>query len=422
MVDYRGAAPLDERFEFFSDEWIASGEAELRRLLRRHPDALAGVEYSLSEAFSDAPPHLGLPGNLAGWTLRFSNGDVTVERRPDPSADLVVAGKYQAVLPAAQAVGPTATARAGRLVRHLFGKTAVSSKGAPPPASLAPVLSELHDHFARRTVDNPDLTHRLRSQGLLGKARELARNGYTVLERAIPDSLADELRELSVDIMLSHKSPASRNGRIDCMGLISRGRAFEEIVQHPTLRSIAESSLGGTMILQTVSCAMKAPGPSAVPIHADYVAVPDPYPKFALVGVAVWALDDWTVEAGPTWIIPGSQKRRRAPRPDDALEGGVPILMPKGSVTFFTEGVWHWQGDRTASGNRVSLHNTYQRPFMRQADDFSNIDTVLHRNSPVLSTLTGHDDYFGRSDYMGHDMKRTGYMSRRQRWDAKLAV
>ena len=40
MVDYRGAAPLNERVEFFSDEWIASAEAELQRILRRHPDAL----------------------------------------------------------------------------------------------------------------------------------------------------------------------------------------------------------------------------------------------------------------------------------------------------------------------------------------------------------------------------------------------
>ncbi|WP_293678288.1 phytanoyl-CoA dioxygenase family protein [uncultured Phenylobacterium sp.] len=422
MVDYRGAAPLNERVEFFSTEWIAAAEAELQKIVRRHPEALAGVDYSLSEAFSDAPPHLGAPEGRVGWTLRFSGGGVTVERRPDEAADMVVAGQYQAAMPVAQAVGPIATARAAKLAAHLFGKKALRGRGAPPPPGLALVLRELHDHLARRTVENPDLTHRLGSQGLKRKARELARDGYTVLENAIPHDIADELRELSLDIMLSHKSPGSRNGRIDCMGLISRGRAFEEIVQHPTLRSIAESSLGGAMILQTVSSAMKAPGPSAVPAHADYVAVPAPYPKYALVGVAVWALDDWTVEAGPTWIIPGSQKRRRPPEPGDNLEGGVPILMPKGSVTFFTQGVWHWQGDRTAPGERVSLHNTYQRPFMRQADDFSNIDAVLHRNSPVLSTLTGHDDYFGRSDYMGHDFKRSGYMSRRQRWDAQLAL
>ena len=422
MADYRGGAPLDERVEFFSDEWVATAKAQLERLVQRNPDALEGVRYSLCEAFSNAPPHLGLADNLACWTLRFADGAVQVQRGRDDNPDLVVTGDYQAIMPVAHAVGPIATARASALAQHLFGERALRSRGAPPPpAGLGVILSELHDHLARRTVENPDLGHRLRAQGIVEQARDLARDGYTVLPNAIPEALADELRERSIEEMISHKSPNSRNGRIDCMGLISRGRPFEEIVQHPTLRAIAESSLGGAMILQTVSCAMKAPGPSAVPMHADYVAVPDPYPEFAMVGVAVWALDDWTLEAGPTWIIPGSQTRKRARGARISQDGGVPILMPKGSVTFFTQGVWHWQGDRTASGDRVSLHNTYQRPFMRQADNFQNIDMVLHRNGPVLSTLTGHDDYFGRSDYTGHDFKRSGYMSRRQAWDAKAA-
>jgi hypothetical protein len=422
MADYRGAAPMDERWEFFSDEWVAAAATELTKLVRRHPGDLESVRFSLCEAFANAPPHLGLPDDVASWTLRFSDGAVEVDRRRDENADLIVTGEYQLILPVAQAVGPVAVARAGALMRHLYGDRGLQSRGKPLPEALAPLLSELHDYLARRTVENPDLGHRIRALGLEARAEQLARDGYTVLENAIPHSLTEELRARSIEEMLSHKTHNSRNGRIDCMGLISRGRAFEEIVQHPTLRAVAETSLGSAMILQTVSCAMKAPGPSAVPAHADYVAVPDPYPEFSLVGVAVWALDDWSLEAGPTWIIPGSQTRRRAPRQDDNLEGGVPILMPKGSVTFFAHGVWHWQGDRTAPGDRVSLHNTYQRPFMRQADDFSNIDAILHRNSPVLSGLTGHDDYFGRSDYRGHDFKRAGYMNTRQAWGARFGL
>jgi hypothetical protein len=86
--------------------------------------------------------------------------------------------------------------------------------------------------------------------------------------------------------------------------------------------------------------------------------------------------------------------------------------MPKGSVTFFTQGVWHWQGERTQPGQRVTMHNAYSRPFIRQADDFANIDAVLHRHSPVLSTLAGADDYFGRTTYRGHDHERMAYMYR----------
>jgi len=40
---------------------------------------------------------------------------------------------------------------------------------------------------------------------------------------------------------------------------------------------------------------------------------------------------------------------------------GVPIVMPKGSVVLFTHGVWHWQGDRTEPGDRVTLHAHFNR-------------------------------------------------------------
>jgi hypothetical protein len=85
--------------------------------------------------------------------------------------------------------------------------------------------------------------------------------------------------------------------------------------------------------------------------------------------------------------------------------------MPKGSVTFFTQGVWHWQGERTAPGLRVSMHNAYSRAFVRQADDFTGMDAVFHRNSPVLSMLAGRDDYFGRTSYRGHDPVRMPFMN-----------
>ncbi len=48
------------------------------------------------------------------------------------------------------------------------------------------------------------------------------------------------------------------------------------------------------------------PGLGAIPIHNDYSMVPEPYPEFAMTGVGVWALEDWTVASGPTWISDAS--------------------------------------------------------------------------------------------------------------------
>jgi ectoine hydroxylase-related dioxygenase (phytanoyl-CoA dioxygenase family) len=410
MADPLGASPIPERVEFLSDDWLAAAEGLLGRCVAAWAHELEGVGFSLSEAFSDAPPHLGLDGNLAAWTFRLKDGKVTVKRGRNSNVDLLIEGDYQAMLPVAQAVGPKAMSRAQKQARHVNGQGWVQVKGAFPTGRLADILAELHDYLARRTVENPDLAHRIARQGLTAQVAQLERDGYTVIENAISESFADELRDACLAEGMEHRSGIPKSGRIDCNGLLGRGRCFEEIVQHPKLRTVIESSLGAGMILHTVGGCVMQPGPGAAAPHVDYVAIPEPFPEFAVMGVAVWNFEDWNVAAGPTWIIPGSQDRRRAPKPGESLEGGVPILMPKGSVTFFTQGVWHWQGDRTTPGPRVSMHNAYSRAFMRQADDFSGLDAVFHRNCPVVSSLAGKDDYFGRTSYRGHDYERMNYM------------
>jgi hypothetical protein len=280
------------------------------------------------------------------------------------------------------------------------------------------MLLVLHDYLAQRTVENPDLNFRIARQRLARNVEELQQWGYTVLERAIPAALADELRGLTLDVIQSKGRQISKLKRSDCMGLIVNGRAFEEIAQHPTLRTVMESVLGTGMELSCLSGAVKGPGPSSVPPHTDYSYVPEPYPEFALNGVAVWALDDWTLDSGPTVIVRGSHRLRRAPNPAvDDLSSGTPVAMPKGSVVFFAQGVWHWQGDRSQPGERVSLHNVYSRPFMRSHDNFMNVDPmILQRNSPVLSSLLGKDDPFEKSNYYGHDAARGVYTDAKVNW------
>jgi ectoine hydroxylase-related dioxygenase (phytanoyl-CoA dioxygenase family) len=399
-----------------SDKWVALATARLQRLTADFAGELEGVDFTLYEELTHAPPHLGFRDNIAAWSIRVRGGEVTISRERPDSPDLSIRGEYQFVLPCAQAVGPHATARMSAQVRHLFGDNVIQIMGQPPVGRLADIFGDLHDYLARRTVENPDIEHRIARQRLETQVQEVAELGYTVIRNAITSAFADELREKCLEEILMHKRQVNKSGRLDSMGLLTRGRAFEEIAQHPTLRTVMETALGAGMIIQTISCAMKGPGPSAVPIHADYPAVPDPYPEYPLVGVAVWALDDWKVESGPTWIIPGSHRHRRAPRPEDSREGAVPILLNKGDVTFFTQGVWHWQGDRTEPGHRVSIHNGYQRCFLRAVDDLSNLDEVLHRNSPVLSTLTGQDDMFEKSNWAGHDMERAAYMAALSNW------
>jgi hypothetical protein len=402
---------LDERLDFLSNKWIDSATKQLQRLVTANAAALSGIDYTLTEVFDHAPPHLGWEDNVAAWTVQIRNGSVTTTRGRAADADFVVSGNYQLALPAVQTVGSRAIARAQREAEFRTGRPAVTVTGAPPSGPLAPIFSELHDYLARRTVPNPDLAHRITQEGLTEKVRFLKENGFAILERAISPELAEELRQLVIE-------ECECQNTLYTMGLLGRGRAFEEIVQHPTLLTLIESALGPAIILGGVTGSVKGTGPSVVPLHTDYSFVPDPYPEFALNGVAVWALDDWTEASGPTVIVPGSHLLRRSPEPGvDKMEGGVPVIMPRGSVVFFSYGVWHWAADRIEPGKRVTMHNVYSRPFMRPHDSFATIEPgILHRNSPVLSGLAGRDDLFEKSGYYGHDTKRAAHIEGLINW------
>jgi len=397
---------LPGRCEFLSDAWLAEATSFLERGVAQRKATMG--PFSFSERFADAPPHLGFPDNLASWSARFDGHELTVSRAFDPTADLIVEGDYQAALCAAQFVGvlaPGAEAHMRREVRRMFGKTAMRTKGALQDAGAVELMALLHDHMGRRTVENPDLAHRAARMGLTGKIREMEEQGYTVIENAISGAFADEVRAAVLRALLPHQS-------FSMNWMLYHGREFEQLIQNPLLMTLIDASLGRGAVIASFSSIRKGPGPGTIPLHTDYAHVPEPYPEFAMTGVGVWALEDWTVPSGPTWIIPGSHRMRRGPRRGEGANGGVPIEMPKGSVVFFTRGVWHWQGDRTEPGDRVTLHAHFNRGILRSLEPKRVDVQMMHRNPPRLGEMLGEDDWFEKLSADGRDYGRLGYMNK----------
>jgi ectoine hydroxylase-related dioxygenase (phytanoyl-CoA dioxygenase family) len=213
------------------------------------------------------------------------------------------------------------------------------------------------------------------------------------------------LRAATLGALLPHHS-------VQLQWMLYHGRPFERIVQNPRLLTLIDASLGRGACIASLSAIRRGPGPGFIPIHTDYSMVPEPYPDFAMTGVGVWALEDWTEASGPTWIVPGSHRMRRAPRKGEGIDGGIPIEMPKGSVVYFTHGVWHWQGDRTEPGERVTLHAHFNRGILRGLEPKKIDLQMMHRNPPRLGEMLGEDDWFDKLTAQGRDHVRAAYMTR----------
>jgi len=397
MADRPGAEPgtnlitLPHHVEFLTDAWLDEAKRFWRELPPQRKAPAAGKPFSVSERFTEAPPHLKLPGDLAAWTLRWDGEKAEIARGFDETADVTIEGDYQAALFLAQFVGVAAPGGAEEMWREaavLFGKDAFRIKGALEDPAAQRALANFHDHMARRTVENPDLGHRARRLGLAGRIRDMEENGFVVIERAISGDFADELR--------ARTRAAMAADQVLLDSWLYLGRPFERVIVNPKLMTLIDASLGRCAQIATLGALLRGPGPGQIDIHTDYTDVPEPYPEYAMSGVAVWSLEDWTVASGPTWIVPKSHRHRRAPRPGEGLDDGVPTEMPKGSAVFFTQGVWHWQGPRTEPGERVTLHPHFSRNFLRSIDPKRPDVSLIARNPPRLGEMLGLDDGFDK--------------------------
>jgi len=396
---------LPHQCEFLSDAWLDEANAFLNREIVQRKARLSGP-FCVSERFTDAPPHLKCPGNVAQWAMLYDGEKVTVCREFNPEAFLRIEGRYQAGCTAAQFVGvsaPGAWKRMTRQLECLYGRGALRVEGKLEDPEAAALMMSLHDHMGRRTVENPDLFHRASAMGLCGNIREMEETGYTILPNALPWEFADDVRRETLRALSQHQT-------ISLQWMLYQAREIEILAQNPQLMTLIDASLGRGAVIASLSAIRKGPGPGFIPIHTDYAHVPEPYPEFAMTGVGVWALEDWSVASGPTFIVPGSHRMRRAPRPGEGKDRGVPIEMPKGSVVFFTQGVWHWQGDRTEPGERVTLHMHFNRGILRSLEPKKLDNQLLHRNAPRLGEMLGEDDWFDKMSGIGRDHVRFQHM------------
>lgn len=108
--------------------------------------------------------------------------------------------------------------------------------------------------------------------------------------------------------------------------------------------------------------------------------------KFPLVMVALWMLNDFTIENGATRVVPGSHRFTIYPEDRRVYDEEIIVTAKEGSVLIFDGGLWHGGGNNVVPDERWAIILGYGRWFIKPSFDFA-------KNTPreIYDQMTDED-------------------------------
>src|SRR3954453_4508140 len=229
--------------------------------------------------------------------------------------------------------------------------------------------------------------------------KEVAEQGYTIVEDAIEPGLIDALNdalsrlERYLDVQ---PSPNSFEGHrtLRIYNLLAYEDLWQRVPVHEHVLPIVERVLDPGCIISSLSSIDILPGEIAQPIHADDQLIPLPKPHPPTVCNSMWALTDFTEANGATRLIPGSHLRDHSPdygKPYDSIAAE----MPKGSVLIWHGSLWHGGGANTTGAPRIGIAMNYCAGYIRQQENqqLGLPPSKVATFAPRLQQLVGYGTY-----------------------------
>jgi ectoine hydroxylase-related dioxygenase (phytanoyl-CoA dioxygenase family) len=203
--------------------------------------------------------------------------------------------------------------------------------------------------------------------------KEVAEQGYTVVEDAIEPALVDELNdslarlERFLDVQ---PSPNSFEGHktLRVYNLLAYDDVWQRVPVHPHVLPVVEGVLDHGCLISSLSSIDILPGETAQPIHADDQLIPLTKPHPPTVCNSMWALTDFTESNGATRLVPGTHLSDHSPDYGAAFDS-VAAEMPKGSVLIWHGSLWHGGGANDTAEPRIGIAMNYCAGYIRQQEN-----------------------------------------------------
>lgn len=244
--------------------------------------------------------------------------------------------------------------------------------------------------------------------------------GYAVLENVLDTAALDRVRNRVEALYESEgenagsefrKEPGSRR----LANLVDKGEVFQRLIATPRVLELVGHVLGPRFKLSSFNARSANPhSAEAQPLHCDAAALPDANGFW--VCNTIWLLDEFTLENGPTRIIPGSQTWGKlpqdvladpvAPHPQEVL-----VTAQAGSVVVMNTHAWHGGTANRTAHHRRALHAFYCRfdkPQQQYQKRLLRPETQA-RLSPELRRLLALDDPLN-DELSASEQKASGFL------------
>lgn len=217
----------------------------------------------------------------------------------------------------------------------------------------------------------------------------IERDGAVIVEGFLDTATVSRLRgdfapDLEVedpgsrsDIDLHRNFHGARTKRL--CGLAARSPAFVELMLRQEMHAYAERFLSAAADDYWLNT---GPGEPEQMLHRDednWPSLPADFPEVTVS--SMFALSDFTAEAGATRVVPGSHRwpSRRRPEPSEIVQA----VMPAGSVLFYTGKVIHGAGANRTDRWRHGMHLSYVVAWLRPEEHhFLHVPEKLARTLP----------------------------------------
>lgn len=207
---------------------------------------------------------------------------------------------------------------------------------------------------------------------------ELKLKGYSILNNIISDDDIYKLKKYSISAFKEHKDIQLKNNSdilTDGVALhvILHNNFFIEfldrLIHNVNFKNLLDSFFKGKYIMNSFSALNNTPNITNFSsiIHRDIKFYSDKIPL--MINVLIM-LDDFTVDNGPTLLLPYSHLIEEKPSDEYFHENCVKILGKKGDILLFNSNIWHCSSKNNTNNDRMALPITFSKSVIKQLLDY----------------------------------------------------